>query len=109
MQLPSWLEIFFGMTSFDLNGIHMLAYVKILEECPDTGMMVVHWIKKFLFFCSDREYVIGRRIWEAGKTYYCLSKRKGDSQCSACEILLIHYEDMGIPKDVAKLGVRHGM
>ena len=28
---------------------------------------------------------------------------------SACEVSLVHYEDMGIPKDVAKLGVRHGM
>lgn len=27
----------------------------------------------------------------------------------ACEVILVHYEDMGIPKDVAKLGVRHGM
>ncbi|KAF2290209.1 hypothetical protein GH714_004075 [Hevea brasiliensis] len=93
----------------------------------------------FPFFCSDREYIIGRRIWEAGKTYYCVTKgvpypglpkrdkprrvehyfsswviravesRKGDGQMSACEVILLHYEDMGIPKDVAKLGVRHGM
>lgn len=28
---------------------------------------------------------------------------------SACEVTLLHDEDMGIPKDVAKLGVRHGM
>ncbi|KAM1301604.1 hypothetical protein ACFX2H_012613 [Malus domestica] len=117
----------------------MLTYCKILEECPQTGTMIVHWIKKFPFFCSDREYLIGRRIWEAGKTYYCLTKcvpypglpkrdkprrveqyfsswiikavesRKGDGQLTACEVTLVHYEDMGIPKDVAKLGVRHGM
>lgn len=117
----------------------MLAHFKILEECPETGAMVVHWIKKFPFFCSDREYIIGRRIWEAGKSYYCVTKgvpypglpkcdkprrvelyfsgwfiravesSKGDGQLSACEVTLIHYEDMGIPKDVAKLGVRHGM
>ena len=24
----------------------MLSYFKILEECPETGAMVVHWIKK---------------------------------------------------------------
>ncbi|XP_028793450.1 uncharacterized protein LOC114749131 [Neltuma alba] len=101
--------------------------------------MVVHWIKKVPFFCSDREYVIARRIWEAGNSYYCVTKgvpypslpkrdkprrvdlyfsswvikpvesRKGDGQMSACEVTLLHYEDMGIPKDVAKLGVRHGM
>jgi len=34
---------------------------------------------------------------------------KGDGQLSASEVTLIHYEDMGIPKDVAKLGVHHGM
>lgn len=38
-----------------------------------------------------------------------MESRKGDGQLSACEVTLIHYEDMGIPKDVAKLGVRHGM
>ena len=95
--------------------------------------------KSFLFFCSDREYIIGRRIWESGKKYYCVTKgvpypalpkrdkprrvelyfsswviravesRKGDGQQTACEVSLVHYEDMGIPKDVAKLGVRHGM
>ncbi|XLU35061.1 hypothetical protein S245_071127, partial [Arachis hypogaea] len=26
------------------------------------------------FFCSDREYIIGRRIWDAGQAYYCVTK-----------------------------------
>ena len=30
-------------------------------------------------------------------------------QQSACEVTLVHYEDMGIPKDVARVAVRHGM
>lgn len=38
-----------------------------------------------------------------------MESRRGDGQLSACEVTLIHYEDMGIPKDVAKVGVRHGM
>lgn len=38
-----------------------------------------------------------------------VESRKGDGLRSACEVILVHYEDMGIPKDVAKLGVRHGM
>lgn len=38
-----------------------------------------------------------------------MESRKGDGQLCACEVTLLHYEDMGIPKDVAKLGVRHGM
>lgn len=38
-----------------------------------------------------------------------VESRKQDGQLSACEVTLVHYEDMGIPKDVAKVGVRHGM
>lgn len=136
---PELVRDFFWDDEFRPKWDPMLAYFKILEECPHTGTMVVHWIKKFPFFCSDREYIIGRRIWEAGKRYYCVTKgvpypslpkrdkprrvdlyfsswviravesRKGDGQLTACEVNLVHYEDMGIPKDVAKLGVRHGM
>jgi len=40
---------------------------------------------------------------------HTVESRRGDGQMSACEVTLLHYEDMGIPKDVAKLGVRHGM
>ncbi|KAK6254825.1 hypothetical protein SCA6_016130 [Theobroma cacao] len=136
---PEVVRDFFWDDEFRPKWDPMLAYVKILKECPHTGTMVVHWIKKFPFFCSDREYIIGRRIWDAGKTYYCVTKgvpypglqkrdkprrvelyfsswviravesRKGDGQHSACEVTLVHYEDMGIPKDVARLGLRHGM
>lgn len=136
---PEVVRDFFWDDEFRPKWDPMLAYFKTLEECPSTGTMVVHWIKKFPFFCSDREYIIGRRIWEAGRTYYCVTKvvnrtglpkrdkprrvelyfsswvikavesRKGDGVQSACEVTLVHYEDMGIPKDVAKLGVRHGM
>nr|XP_028951595.1 uncharacterized protein LOC103425717 isoform X2 [Malus domestica] len=136
---PELVRDFFWDDEFRPKWDPMLTYFKILGECPQTGTMIVHWIKKFPFFCSDREYLIGRRIWVAGKTYYCVTKgvpypglpkcdkprrvehyfsswiikavesQKGDGQLSACEVTLVHYEDMGIPKDVAKLGVRHGM
>ncbi|KAH7668311.1 START domain-containing proteins involved in steroidogenesis/phosphatidylcholine transfer protein [Dioscorea alata] len=117
----------------------MLIYHSTLEECPITGTMVVHWLRKFPFFCSDREYIIGRRIWKFGNTYYCVTKGdpnasvprrnkprrvdlyysswcirpaesiRGNGQRTACEVLLFHYEDMGIPWEIAKLGVRQGM
>ncbi|WCJ23951.1 Polyketide cyclase/dehydrase and lipid transport superfamily protein [Euphorbia peplus] len=136
---PELVRDFFWDDEFRMKWDPMLAHLKILEESPHTGSSIVHWIKKFPFFCSDREYIIGRRIWEAGKAYYCVTKtvpypglpkrdkprrvdlyfsswlirpvesRRGDGQMSACEVTLLHYEDMGIPKDVAKLGVRHGM
>ena len=35
------------------------------------------------------------------------SKKTGE--LTACEVLLFHYEDMGIPWEIAKLGVRQGM
>ncbi|KAJ0254766.1 Polyketide cyclase/dehydrase and lipid transport superfamily protein [Hirschfeldia incana] len=136
---PEIVRDFFWDDEFRPKWDPMLAYFKTLEEDPQTGTTIVHWIKKFPFFCSDREYIIGRRIWESGKKYYAVTKgvpyqtlpkrdkprrvelyfsswiikavesRKGDGQMSACEVSLVHYEDMGIPKDVAKLGVRHGM
>lgn len=136
---PELVRDFFWDDEFRRKWDNMLAYYKILEEFPQNGTMIVHWIKKFPFFCSDREYIIGRRIWESGKTYYCVTKgvpypsipknekprrvelyfsswhikavesHKHDGQMSACEVNLVHYEDMGIPKDVAKMGVRHGM
>ncbi|KAL2339547.1 hypothetical protein Fmac_007487 [Flemingia macrophylla] len=117
----------------------MLANSSTIEECPTTGTMKVQWIRKFPFFCKDREYIIGRRIWESGRHYYCVTKgvdcpsmprrdkprrvdvyysswciravesKRGTGQLTACEVLLFHHEEMGIPWEIAKLGVRKGM
>ncbi|KAH6770989.1 Polyketide cyclase/dehydrase and lipid transport superfamily protein [Perilla frutescens var. hirtella] len=136
---PELLRDFFWDDDFRLKWDDMLTHASILEECPTTGSMVVHWIRKFPFFCSDREYIIGRRIWESGRSYYCVTKgvpslsiprkdkprrvdlfysswfiqavesRKGNGDLSACEVILFHYEDMGIPWEIAKFGVRQGM
>ncbi|KAL0331580.1 UNVERIFIED_CONTAM: hypothetical protein Sangu_1703500 [Sesamum angustifolium] len=113
----------------------MLIHAETLDDCSTTGTMMVHW---FPFFCSDREYIIGRRIWASGRTYYCVTKgvpcssvprrnkprrvdlyysswcirpaeSKRDGRLTACEVLLFHHEDMGIPWEIAKLGVRQGM
>ncbi|KAI3471263.1 hypothetical protein Pfo_027926 [Paulownia fortunei] len=136
---PELLRDFFWDDEFRLKWDDMLLSAAILEECPTTGAMMVHWIRKFPFFCSDREYIIGRRIWESGRSYYCVTKgvpclsvprtdkprrvdlfysswyiqavesRKGNGQLSACEVILFHHEDMGIPWEIAKFGVRQGM
>ncbi|XP_022738015.1 uncharacterized protein LOC111290801 isoform X1 [Durio zibethinus] len=130
---------FFWDDEFRPKWDDMLAYSATIEECPTTGTMVVHWIRKFPFFCSDREYIIGRRIWELDGSYYCVTKgvscpsiprrnkprrvdlyysswyiqavesRRGNGQLTACKVLLFHHEDMGIPWEIAKLGVRQGM
>ncbi|EFJ21392.1 hypothetical protein SELMODRAFT_228472 [Selaginella moellendorffii] len=136
---PQLMRDFFWDDEFRVEWDDMLLSAKTLDECPETGYMLVHWVRKFPFFCKDREYTIGRRIWEHGNTYYCLQmgvetdkvprknkprrvdvfyssfriraveSRKGDSQLTACEVLLFHSEEMGIQKDLAKLGVRQGM
>ncbi|CAD6220847.1 unnamed protein product [Miscanthus lutarioriparius] len=136
---PELVRDFFWDGDFRLKWDPMLAYSKTLDEFPQSGATIVHWIKKFPFFCSDREYIFGGRIWESGKTYYCVTKGvpypslpkkekprrvelyfsswriravqspKHVGQQSACEVTLVHYEDMGIPKDVARVAVRHGM
>lgn len=38
-----------------------------------------------------------------------VESRRGNGQLTACEVLLFHYEDMGIPWEIAKFGVRQGM
>ncbi|KAJ1409284.1 START-like domain superfamily [Sesbania bispinosa] len=135
---PEIVRDFFWDDEFRLKWDDMLIYASIVEECALTGTMIVHWVRKFPFFCSDREYIIGRRIWDAGQAYYCVTKgvpcssmprhnkpkrvdlyyssfcirpvkSRKDGQLTACEVLLFHYEDMGIPWEIAKLGVRQGM
>ncbi|XP_022856061.1 uncharacterized protein LOC111377232 [Olea europaea var. sylvestris] len=135
---PEMVRDFFWDDEFRAKWDDMLVHAETLEECPITGTMMVQWVRKFPFFCSDREYIIGRRIWESERTYYCLTKgvqcsslprrnkprrvevyfsswciraveSKRDGQLTACEVLLFHHEDMGIPWEIAKLGVRQGM
>ncbi|KAK4770713.1 hypothetical protein SAY87_031245 [Trapa incisa] len=136
---PEMIRDFFWDDEFRKKWDDMLIHASTIEECPTTGSMMVKWVRKFPFFCSDREYIIGRRIWESGRWYYCVTKgvpcssvprqnkprrvdlyysswciravesKRGDGQLTACEVLLFHHEDMGIPWEIAKLGVRQGM
>uniref|UniRef100_A0A7N0UGD7 START domain-containing protein n=1 Tax=Kalanchoe fedtschenkoi TaxID=63787 RepID=A0A7N0UGD7_KALFE len=134
---PEMVRDLFWDDEFRAKWDDMLIEAVTLDECPTTGTMQVKWTRKFPFFCSDREYIIGRRIWECGKAYYCVTKgipnsiprfskprrvdlyysswfiraaeSKRDGQLTACEVLLFHHEDMGIPYEIAKLGIRQGM
>uniref|UniRef100_A0A1D1XR32 StAR-related lipid transfer protein 7, mitochondrial n=1 Tax=Anthurium amnicola TaxID=1678845 RepID=A0A1D1XR32_9ARAE len=138
---PETVRDFFWDDEFRMKGKwdDMLIYHRTLMECTKTGTMIVHWVRKFPFFCSNREYIIGRRIWESEGAFYCVTKgvpypslprqnkprrvdlyysswcirpvesRRGDGQLTATEVLLFHYEDMGIPWEIAKLGIRQGM
>ena len=40
---------------------------------------------------------------------FSVESRRGDGQKTACEVLLFHHEDMGIPWEIAKFGIRQGM
>ncbi|XP_062147672.1 uncharacterized protein LOC133856627 [Alnus glutinosa] len=136
---PEIVRDLFWDDEFRLNWDDMLVSAKTIEECPTTGTMIVQWRRKFPVFCKDREYIIGRRIWESGRSYYCVTKgvpcpsvprcdkprrvdlyysswciravesKRGNGELTACEVLLFHHEDMGIPWEIVKLGVRQGM
>ncbi|KAK4257670.1 hypothetical protein QN277_007231 [Acacia crassicarpa] len=51
------------------------AWVQMMDRST-TRMSYKAWrrVLEFPFFCSDREYVIGRRIWESEQSYYCVTK-----------------------------------
>jgi hypothetical protein len=136
---PELVRDFFWDDEFREHWDEMLIFRKTWEECKETGATVAQWIRKYPFFCKDREYVIARRIWESNKTYYCITKgvdhdlivqkqsprrvgvfysswrirsaesARGDGQMTSTEVTLFHHEDMGIQKDLARLGVRQGM
>ncbi|CAH8392038.1 unnamed protein product [Eruca vesicaria subsp. sativa] len=84
--------------------------------------------KVFPLFCSDREYVIGRRIWNCGETYYCVTKGVSvpclprNNKQKRVDLFYTSWcigpvesrrddgvTNMGIPREIAKLGVRRGM
>ncbi|KAH7292626.1 hypothetical protein KP509_29G078300 [Ceratopteris richardii] len=135
---PEIVKDFYWDDEFRPEWDDMIIYTKSLESCTDTGAEIAHWVRKFPFFCSNREYLIGRRIYESGGTFFCITKgvpynqvprqkkpRRVDvyssswciravespqtAQKTACEVIFLHSEDMGIQKDLAKLGVRQGM
>ncbi|XP_071709871.1 uncharacterized protein [Rutidosis leptorrhynchoides] len=135
---PELVRDFFWDDDLRLKWDDMLLHATILEEFPTVGASVVHWIRRFPFFCSDREYTIGRRIWELDGSFYCVTKgvqcplvprkrkprrvdvyysswfirsvksKKGNNE-HACEVVFFHHEDMGIPWEIAKFGVKQGM
>jgi hypothetical protein len=43
-------------------------------ECSHASAFFL--LLQFPFFCSDREYIIARRIWKLGGAYYCVTKVK---------------------------------
>ncbi|CAB78492.1 hypothetical protein [Arabidopsis thaliana] len=123
---PDIVRDFFWDDEFRPKWDFMLANFKTLEEDTQTGTMIVQWRKKvsgllilcFLFSVVTESISLAGEYGSLGRSIIvsqskfktnAVESRKGDGQQTACEVSLVHYEDMGIPKDVAKLGVRHGM
>ncbi|KAG0462101.1 hypothetical protein HPP92_020577 [Vanilla planifolia] len=58
---PELVRDFFWDDDFRIKSKwdDMLLYHASLKECPVTGTMLVHWVRKFPFFCSDRGILLG--------------------------------------------------
>lgn len=50
----------------------LAAFILLLLPSLDSHLPLL--LFQFPFFCSDREYIIGRRIWDAGRVFYCITK-----------------------------------
>ncbi|KAE9451920.1 hypothetical protein C3L33_16179, partial [Rhododendron williamsianum] len=119
---------FFWDDEFRMKWDDMLTHAEILEECPNTGTLVVQWVRKDDHITVlQREYrtplypgatnqgvlicIIQVGIYEQlfVLVYFSVESKRGDGQLTACEVLLFHHEEMGIPWEIAKLGIRQGM
>ncbi|VFQ68730.1 unnamed protein product [Cuscuta campestris] len=135
---PEILRDFFWDDEFRSKWDAMHFSSDLLEECTKTGAMLVHWIRKFPYVSSYRDYTIARRIWQSSDSYYCVCKgvpcshitrrenaklvdeflscwrirpanSARDGRLTASEVTLFHCEDMGMPRAIAKFGVENGM
>ena len=118
----------------------MISDYDIVEGGPgEQRCQVVHWLRTFPFsFISQREYVIGRRVWQEDGVLYGITKSVNhphapavsgivrmdvfysmwrsrtipdhkDPSRPACETVLLHHEQFKIPENLSRFAVRHGM
>ncbi|GFY84017.1 polyketide cyclase/dehydrase and lipid transport superfamily protein [Actinidia rufa] len=108
---PELLRDFFWDDAFRLKWDDMLLYSATIEECPTTGTMVVHWVRKGVPCTSVPRSDKPRRVdlYYSSWCIQAVASSKGNGQLTACEVILFHHEDMGIPWEIAKFGVRQGM
>lgn len=102
-----------------------------------TRSAVVRWERRYPVFCSNREYYIGQRVFDeraatgadaittitAGRPHAHVPRRRSLFRVTnylsawtcttlpggACETLLLHHEDMGIQKSIARCAVKQCM
>ncbi|GFZ04988.1 polyketide cyclase/dehydrase and lipid transport superfamily protein [Actinidia rufa] len=115
---------FFWDDEFRLKWDDMLVNAEILPECPSTGAMVVQWALKVgrhfccIFSCLVHLGLVG--VYGLMFFFFVphsfpsfvqiiVESKRAEGQLTACEVFLFHHEEMGIPWEIAKLGVRQGM
>ncbi|WZZ39268.1 hypothetical protein YC2023_035527 [Brassica napus] len=108
---PEVVRDFFWDDEFRPKWDTMLASSTTVEECTSTGTMIVRWIRKGVSVpCIPRNNKQKRvDLFYSSWCIRPVKSRREDGVTSACEVLLFHHEDMGIPKEIAKLGVKRGM
>ncbi|CAK9198494.1 unnamed protein product, partial [Sphagnum troendelagicum] len=127
------LRDFYMDSDFRAGWDRTLIHHRQLEVCQVTGTEVGHMIKKFPMMMG-REYVLAWRIWEGDdQSYYCVLKacehpdaprqsnyKRVDTYVSgwrirkvpgrdACEVKMVHQEDMGMHREMAKMAFRRGI
>jgi hypothetical protein len=133
---PLDLLEFFNDDSHRLQWDDMFIGFEILDSDPRTGAEVARWVRRFPLMCCPRDYVFARRSFVDGEDLYTITQAcaypgcpprggcrrvteffsawrirsvPGRNGSPACEVVLLHFEDMGIQHDLAKLAVRRGM
>lgn len=76
---------------------HLNSLIKVGQTCIEY------------FFDKQCIIIINQQLRFVNVGCEPVESRRGDGQLTACEVLLFHHEDMGIPWEIAKLGVRQGM
>lgn len=128
---------FYADDDFRLKWDRMYNSGEILEVDHSTGSDAVRWVRDYPAWCSQRDYVFGRRNWTEGSKYWTVTKaathasrpptnkpkrvddyfsawrirqvRGRDGQMSAVEVIFMHYEDFKIQQHIARLGIRMGL
>eukprot|EP00210_Caulerpa_lentillifera_P007288 g6967.t1 len=134
------------LTAFYLDDECRRTWDKLLAKCEsiESGSRkdrceVVRWIRSFPFpFLSDREYVIGRKIFKRDDVIYTVTRGVNHvnvpitssvvrmdvyysiwscrnipcpwgSEKTACEVILLHHEQFKIPEKLARFAAVRGM
>ncbi|CAD7704805.1 unnamed protein product [Ostreobium quekettii] len=118
----------------------MISHHELLQqESMSDRRQIVRWIRSFPFsFMTDREYIIGRRVFQEGDKIYAMTKTVDHplapvkdglvrmevyysmwytrnvtcpwgTDRKACEVVLLHHEQFGVPERLSRFVACKGM